>query len=127
MANWSGNGSTLVIGAAVLHCTNVRIEKGARLGETTSSASASTSYIPVVFDHSWSASVPWDDTNLPDTDFGLEPGAVVALVSGYGESGKNQTLTGTTVEKVTDVLDNRGDIIRTEISGRGGVHTPATT
>jgi hypothetical protein len=127
MANWSANGSKLMIGAATLHATNVTLIKGARLAENTASANSSTSFIKVVSDHSWNCDVPWDDTNLPDTDFGLIEGARVTLVFYDGDSGKTETLTNTTVERLENVMNNENDIIRTRISGRGGVLTRAVT
>lgn len=127
MANWSANGSKLMIGAATLVTTNVTLIKGVRLAENTASANSSTSFVPVVKDHSWNCDVPWDDTNLPDTDFGLVEGAIVTLVFYDGASGKTETLTNTTVERLENVMNNENDIIRTRISGRGGVLTRAVT
>lgn len=123
----SANGSNLVIGAATLECTMTRFRKGARLAETTDSGTSSSKYKQVVKDHSWSASVVWDDTNLPDTDFGLVEGAEVTLKFNMGGSGKFEALTGTTVESCEDIMDNKGDVIRTEISGKGGVLTRPVT
>ncbi len=125
MSQQTANGSSLKIGAAVLTCRLTRLRKGARLADNTNSANSSTSYISVVADNSWSASVPWDSTNIPDTGFGLAPGAVVTLTFVLGGSGKVESLTSTTVEAVEDIMDSAGDIIRTEISGKGGVLTAA--
>lgn len=127
MANWSANGSNLVTGAATLACTMTRMSKMSRLAETTDSGTSSSRYQEVVKDHSWSASVVWDDTNLPDTDFGLTEGATVTLRFNMGGSGKFETLTGTTVERLEDIMDSKGDVIRTEISGKGGVLTRPVT
>jgi uncharacterized protein YndB with AHSA1/START domain len=127
MANWSANGSFITVGAVVLHCRNVRVRKGARLADNTHSGTSSTNYDKVVSDHSFSLSVPWDDTNLPDTDVGLVEGAKVSITFTMGGSGKTETLTNTTVESCEDIFDNAGDIIRTEISGKGGVLTRPTT
>jgi hypothetical protein len=127
MAFWSGNTSLLTIGAATLNCRMTRLSQGSRLTENTHSGTSSTNFHAVVKDHSWSASIPWDDTNLPDTDFGLIEGAQVTLVFNFGASGKTATLTSTSVERVEHVMDNAGDIIRTDISGRGGVLTRPTT
>lgn len=127
MANWSGNGSSLVIAAAALATTLTRLRKMARLAETTNSGTSSSQYQAVVSDHSWSASCVWDDTNLPDTDFGLIEGAVVTLKFNMGASGKFETLTNTTVESLEDIMDARNDVIRTDISGKGGVLTRPVT
>lgn len=127
MAFWSGNGSKLMIGLTTLHCKNVRLRKMARLVENTHSGVSSSNYQSVVPDHSWSCEIPWDDTNLPDTDFGLTEGAVVTLVFNMGTSGKTATLTGTTVESLENVMDNSGDIVRTNITGKGGALTREVT
>ena len=127
MANWSANGSKLVIGVTTLHCTDVTLIKGARLVENTNSANSSTNYVSVVKDHSWTATLPFDDTNLPDTDFGLTEGAQVTLIFNQGGSGKTATLTTTTVERLETMMNNEHDIIRCRVSGKGGVLTRETT
>ena len=127
MAFHSANGSKLVIGVTTLHCTNVNLIKQARLVENTNSANSSSNYVPVIKDHSWSADVPWDDTNLPDTDFGLTEGAQVTLVFNEGGSGKTATLTATTVERLETMMNNEQDIVRCRVSGKGGALTRETT
>jgi hypothetical protein len=127
MANHSANGSSVLVGAVTLHCRVTRVRKGARLTDNTHSGTSSSNYDMVVKDHSWSLSIPWDDTNLPDTDVGLTEGSKVTIVFAMGGSGKTETLTSTTVESLEDVMDNAGDIIRTEISGKGGVITRPVT
>jgi uncharacterized protein YndB with AHSA1/START domain len=127
MANWSGNGSSMVVGVTTLHARLTRVRKGARLTENTHSGTSSSNYDKVVPDHSWSGSIPWDDANLPDTDVGLTEGSKVTIVFALGASGKSETLTNTTVEFLEDIMDNQGDIIRTEVSGRGGVLTRPVT
>jgi hypothetical protein len=127
MAFHSGNGSLLTIGVATLNCRMTRWDQGARLTENTHSGTSSTNFESVVKDHSWSASIPWDDTNLPDTDFGLVEGAKVTLVFNAGASGKTCTLANTSVERLSFVCDNAGDIIRTDVTGRGGVLTRMAT
>lgn len=127
MAFQTANGSSLQIGASTLNCRLTRLRKAARLTENTHSGVANSNYEKVVGDHSWSASIPWDDSNLPDTDFGLVEGAKVTLIFNMGGSGKTETLTNTTVESVEDIMDNQGDIIRTEVSGRGGALTRPVT
>lgn len=123
----SALGSSVMIGATVLVCRLTRVRKGARLAENTHSGCAATNYDAVVPDHAWSMSIPWDDTNLPDVDFGLNAGDKVTLKFLEGSTGKFEVLSGTTVESVENIRDNSGDIIRTEASGKGGVLTPAVT
>jgi hypothetical protein len=127
MPNWSGNGSSMQVGANTLQARLTRVRKGARLAENTHSGTSSSNYDKVVPDHAWSGSIPWDDTNLPDTDVGLVEGAKVTVTFPMGASGKSETLTGTTVEYLEDVMDNAGDIIRTDVAGRGGVLTRPVT
>lgn len=127
MPFWSGNGSTLTVGAVVLHCRRATLRKGARLAENTHSGTASANYDLVVRDHSWTVEIPWDDTNLPDTDAGLTEGAKVTITFAKGSSGKTAVLTNTTVETLEDVMDNAGDIIRTVVTGKGGVLTREVT
>ncbi len=125
MSQHTANGSGLKIGTTVLNCKLTRLRKGARLADNTHSGISSANYVKVVNDHAWSASVPWDDTNIPDTGFGLAQGAVVTLIFLMGDTAKTEQLAGTTVESVEDIFDSAGDIIRTEIAGKGGVLTPA--
>lgn len=127
MAFHSGNGSTITVGSTVLHCKRATLRKNARLVENTHSGVSSSNYERVVPDHSWTVEVPWDDTNLPDTDVGLVEGAKATIVFAKGGSGKTMTLTNTTVETLEDVMDNEGDIIRTVITGKGGALTRETT
>jgi len=127
MAFQSANGSSLQIASTTLNCRVTRITKRSRTTENTHSGVASSNYEHVVYDHAWSASVPWDDTNIPDTDFLLIEGTKVALKFPLGTTGKFNLLTNTIVETVEDICDNAGDIIRTEITGKGGVLTRAVT
>lgn len=127
MANWSANGSKLMIGASTLHMTNVTYVDGARLVENTNSANSSSSFDKVIADNSWSGDLPWDDTNLPEVDFGLVPGTKVTLIFNMGSSGKTATLTNTTVERLETIMNNEGDIVRSRVSGKGGVLTRPVT
>lgn len=123
----SGNGSSIQVGANTLHARLTRVRKGARLTENTHSGTSSSNFEKVVKDHAWSGSIPWDDTNLPDTDVGLNEGDKVTITFPMGASGKSETLTNTSVEYLEDIMDNNGDIIRTEIAGKGGVLTRPVT
>lgn len=127
MANWSANGSLITKGGSTLHVTNVSYVDGARLTENTNSANSSTNYDKVVADNSWSCDIPWDDTNLPETDFGLTSGSKVTLIFNMGSSGKTATLTNTTVERLEMIMNNEQDIVRSRITGRGGALTRPVT
>jgi hypothetical protein len=87
----------------------------------------SSNYDKVVADNAWSAQIPWDDANLPDTDFGLITGAKVTLTFPSGASGKFQTLTDTSVEALRHLKDNANNIIMTFASGKGGDLTREVT
>ena len=127
MSQWSGNGGDVVVGVVTLNIGKWTLRKGARLAENTHSAKSATNFETVVPDYSGSIEIPWDDTNLPDTDVGLEEGAKVTIVLHYGLSGKFQTLTDTSIETCEDVDDNANDIIRTVVTFKGGTLTRAIT
>jgi hypothetical protein len=123
----SANGSIITKSATTLHTTNVTVVDGARLTENTGSQNASTNFDKVVADNSSNFDVPFDDTNIPTTDVGLNPGDKVTLVFTMGQSGKTSTLTNTTVERVEAVMNNEQDIVRCRVSTRGGVLTRPVT
>lgn len=101
---------------------------GARLTENTnSSTGGATNYEKVVDDPSWSAEVPLDLQNLPDTDVGFTGGAKVNAKFFLGGSVKFYTLTGTTIEEVRVRDDNAQDIVRATITGKGGAITRPIT
>lgn len=123
----SALGSSLQISAATLHCHVTEVTDRSRLAENTHSGKTSTNYDAVVPDNAWTATVPWDDTNLPDTDFGLVPGVKVTLKFPSGASGKFHQLAGTTVETVRSVKDNANNILMSFVSGKGGDITREVT
>lgn len=127
MAFHSGNGGAVQVNATVLNIGKWTLRKAARLAENTHSGTTASNYEKVVPDHSGSIEIPWDDTNLPDTDVGLKEGDKVTIVFAYGRSGKTQTLADTTVETVEDTDDNSNDIVRTMVTFKGGVLVRATT
>ena len=101
---------------------------GARLVENTNSASGgATNYDKVVDDPSWSAEIPLDLANLPDTDVGFAGGQKVNVKFFLGSSAKFYQLTGTTIEEVRVRNDNAQDIVRATITGKGGVITRPLT
>jgi len=127
MSFWSGNGGQIVVGAVTLNVTKHTVRKTARLAEATHSGVAATNFEKVVPHYEWSAEIPWDDTNLPDTDAGLAEGAKVTIVFHDGDSGKTLTLTNTSVETLEQVDDNEKDIIRAVATGKGGTLTREVT
>lgn len=127
MAFYSSLGSSLQIGVTTLHCHVTEVVDRARLVENTHSGVTSSNFEKVVADNAWSAQIPWDDTNLPDTDFGLVPGAKVTLKFPTGSSGKFQQLANTSVEMLRHLKDNANNIIMTFASGKGGDLTREVT
>lgn len=125
MSQWSGNGGGIQVDGVVINIGKWTLRKGARLAENTHSAKRSTNFELVVPDHSGSIEIPWDDTNLPDTDVGLEEGAKVTITFDYGLSGKFAELVDTSIETCEDVDDNANDIIRTMVTFKGGQLTHA--
>jgi hypothetical protein len=110
-----------------LHCHVTEVIDRARLTENSHSGVTSSNYDKVIPDNAWSAQIPWDDTNLPDTDFGLVPGTKVTLIFPTGSSGKSQTLTNTTVEAIRHLKDNANNIVMSFASGKGGDITREVT
>lgn len=127
MANASALGSSLQIGITTLHCHVTEVVDRSRLVENTHSGKTATNYDPVVPDNAWSAEIPWDSENLPDTDFLLIPGTKVTLKFPSGGTGKFQQLAATTVEMLRHLKDNANNIIKTFASGKGGDLTREVT
>jgi uncharacterized protein YndB with AHSA1/START domain len=127
MAYQSGNGGEVLVGAVTLHVGKWTLRKTSRNVDNTHSGVTSSNYEHVVPDHSATLEIPWDDTNIPDTDAGLAEGVKVTLTMNLGSTAKTQVLTNTLVESVEDVCDNSGDIIRTVVTVKGGSLTRALT
>jgi hypothetical protein len=127
MSYQSGNGGEVLVGAVTLHITKWTLRKTSRNVDNTHSGVTSSNYEHVVPDHSATLEIPWDDTNIPDTDAGLAEGVKVTLTMNLGSTAKFQTLTNTLVESCEDVCDNSGDIIRTVVTVKGGSLTRALT
>ncbi len=129
MAFHSGNGGGITVGGgSELNIGRYTVRAPFRLAENThSGTSGATNYEPVVRDVSWEVDIPFDDTNIPDTDMGLVSGNKVTIVWQLGSSGKTVTTTNTTVENVEFINDPANDIVRARVTGKGGTYTAATT
>ena len=128
MSFHSGNGGAIAVGNTTLNITKWTLRKSSRNVDNTHSGVTSSNYEHVVPDHSATVEIPWDDTNIPDTDVGLAEGAkVIITFSLGGGSAKTEILTNTLVESCEDVNDNSGDIIRTVVTTKGGALTRAVT
>lgn len=129
MAFHSGNGGGITVGGgSELNIGRYTVRAPYRDAENThSGTSGSTNYEPVVRDVSWEVDIPFDDTNIPDTDMGLVPGNKVTIVWQLGSSGKTVTTTNTYVSSLEYINDPAGDIVRARVTGKGGSYTAATT
>lgn len=127
MSFHSGNGGEIVVGAVTLHVNKHTLRKASRNVDNTHSGVTAANYEHVVGDHAATVEIPWDDSNIPDTDAGLAEGTKVTIIFHLGASGKTETLTNTLVESVEDVTDNGQDIIRTIVTTKGGTLTRAVT
>lgn len=127
MAFLSGNGGEVLVGATTLHVGKWTLRKSSRNVDNTHSNVTAANYDHVVPDHSATIEIPWDDTNIPDTDAGLTEGSKVTVTFNLGSGSKTQVLTTTLVESVEDVCDNSGDIIRSVATLKGGTLTRAVT
>jgi hypothetical protein len=131
MSYLSGNGGELVADPAgvpiTLHINKWTLRKASRNVDNTHSNTTASNYEHVVPDHGGTVEIPWDDTNIPDTDVGLAEGARVTLKLFLGSGSKFQTVTNTIVESCEDVNDNGQDIIRTVVTFKGGTLTRALT
>lgn len=128
MAFLSGNGGEIIVGSTTVHVATWEGNFGSRLVENTNSnTSGASNYEKVVDDCSWTAECPLDDTNLPDTDAGLNGGAQVTVKFYLGAGTKFYQLTNTTVEEVRARNDNATDIVRVTVTGKGGSLTRPIT
>lgn len=125
----SGNGGAIkVSGTVVVPTDRWSASWTARLAEVTQSDSGGASlYFPVVQDNSWEWTAARDDTNYPEA-VGLTPGAILSDIRfKLGAGAACDKLTNTTVESVDPVCDNKGDVIRVTVRGKGGALTANTT
>lgn len=127
MAFWNGLGGKITVGAVDLNVHSHTVRKTARLAETTHSGNTATAFAKIVPHYEWTVKVPWDDTNLPDTDAGLTEGSLVTIIFLDGGSGKTCTLTNTSVESIEEEQDVQNNIIIAVISGKGGTLTRQVT
>lgn len=87
---------------------------------TQSDSGGSTLYFAVVEDNEWEWSAARDDTNFPEA-VGMSPGTIIATIFfklGAGATGDK--LTNTLVTEVAPVIDNKGDVVRVTVRGKGG-------
>lgn len=131
MAFWGGPGGTLTVDPSgtpkTLVCHSHQVRKTYRLAENSHSGVSATNFEPIIPHYEWTVRVPWDDTNLPDTDVGLTEGLKVTIKFPDASSGKFKTVTNTSVESIDEEYDSSQNIIMAVISGKGGTLTRQVT
>lgn len=91
-----------------------------RLAEVTNSAYGGSQFAPTLQDPSWTIEIPRDDTLFPEA-LGFVSGTfITSLWFKLGAENKTHRVNATTVETVTTVNDNKGDVIRVTVTGKGG-------
>lgn len=87
---------------------------------TQSDSGGSTLYMSVCEDNDWEYSCARDDTTFPETA-GFAPGTIIAtLFFKLGAGAKADKLVNTLVTDVSPVVDNKGDVVRVTVRGKGG-------
>jgi hypothetical protein len=122
----TGNGGYVIIAGSpnvTAHNGMWTLNKMNRLGEVTNSAYGGSQYAPCLQDPSWTIEIPRDDTLFPEA-LGLIQGTfITTLWFKLGSVNKADRLDATTVESVNEVCDNKGDVIRVTVTGKGGMVT----
>jgi hypothetical protein len=129
MALKSGHGGSIkVAGTTTVPTDKWSANWRVRLAEVTQSDSGgATLYLGVVEDNEWTWEAARDDTNYPEA-LGLSPGYVISdLRFKLGAGSSCDKLVNTTIETVDPVVDNKGDVVRVTIRGKGGKLTANTT
>lgn len=93
---------------------------GSRTTENTHSGTGGgTRYDHVVKDPNWRLELPWDQDSPPDVNFSSGQKIYVRFKHGAGAVIRQCSLT--TVENIETVDNNASDIVRSTVSGKGGV------
>ena len=131
MAFWSGLGGSVIVDPTgtpktiVAHSHTVR--KTSKNTENTHTGSVASNFEHLYPHYEATIKVPWDDTNLPDVDVGLQEGAKVNIKFPDGNSTKFLILSGTLVESLEEELDVMSNIILAVITTKGGTLTRQVT
>ena len=112
-----GNGGKILVGATEVNVAKWEMTKTSELGVTTHSGTGGwvtkkgcnrTGTITI--------DIPWDSTQIPDTDISLDDGDEFSGQAWLGDSGKFYTFDGV-VESVKPVSDSAGtDIVRVSVT-----------
>lgn len=121
----SGNGGSVYANTFVIPNDRWSGNWRTRDAEVTQSDSGGCSlYFPVIQDNSWEFSVARDDVAFPEA-LGLQAGTVVTTIYfKLGAGVKADKLVNTLVEEVNNVCDNKGDVVRATVRGKGGYLYP---
>ncbi len=90
-----------------------------RIAEITSSADTASKFKGTIPDATIQISLLADDTTYPETS-GLSAGTTINLSLKLGTLAKFHNFTSTTVESVNTTDDSTQDVIRMEVTCRGG-------
>lgn len=125
----SGHGGAIKVGGTTVVPTD-RWSGNWRVRDaevTQSDSGGATLYFPVVQDNEWEWTAARDDTNYPEA-VGLAPGAILADIRfKLGAGSACDKLVNTLVTEVSPVCDNKGDVVRVTVRGKGGVVTYNTS
>ena len=122
----SGNGGYLVYGGTpnlTVHNSMWTLNLANRLAEVTNSSFGGSLYAATLQDPSWTMEVPRDDTLYPEA-LGFTQGVFIAsLYFKIGAEAKCHRIDSTSIESVNYVCDQKGDVVRVSITGKGGMAT----
>lgn len=131
MSYWAGPGGDVIVDPSgtpvTLRIHKHEVIKSAKLAENNHSGVSATNFEKIIPHYEWTIDVPFDDTNLPDTDAGLEEGEKVTLKFKDGPSGKFCILTNTSVEKLAGTYVTDEGVLMVVITGKGGTLTRQVT
>lgn len=127
MAFWGGPGGHLNLGVGTLAVRGHKIRKKSISAQNNHSAVVADNHEPLLPAYEWEAVAPWDDTFMPDVDFGLIENTKQTVKFLDASSGKFVILTDTLVENLEESYDVDEDIIVVSASGKGGTLTRQVT
>lgn len=115
MAFVRGNGGTLIFSSNTFKVISWNLSLRNRLAETTNSATSGlATWFATVSEADGSAECLLDDTELPDTDFGMTRGASATLRLDLGNSGKFYTGTAL-IEDLVLKVNNIQDVVKYDV------------
>lgn len=93
---------------------------------TQSDSGGATLYQGVVQDNEWEWTAARDDTNYPEA-VGFLAGDIRDMRFKLGAGSLCDRLDNTLITEVAPVVDNKNDVVRVTVRGKGGALTPNTT